>query len=78
MSVGPEEARDMLQGVDDVTSRTKKMIAYGGGDVLFILWGIVWFIGGLGTHLMPMLAASLPTWYSAFSSSATWSGSAWE
>lgn len=60
MNVGPEEARDMLQGVDDITSRTKKMIAFGGGDVLFIVWGIIWFIGGLGTHLIPMLVAGNP------------------
>lgn len=55
MNVGPEEARDMLRGVDDVTSRTKKMIAYGGGDVMFIVWGIIWFLGGIATHLIPML-----------------------
>lgn len=53
MNVGPEEARDMLQGVDDITSRTKKMIAFGGGDLLFIVWGIVWLIGGIATHLIP-------------------------
>lgn len=53
MGIGPEEARDMLQGVDDVTSRTKKMIAFGGGDLLFIVWGIVWLIGGIATYLIP-------------------------
>ena len=58
MSIEPEEARDMLQGVDDVTSRTKKVIAFGGGDVIFIVWGIIWFIGGIGTHLMPILTAN--------------------
>lgn len=60
MNIGPEEAKEMLQGVDDVTSRTKKMIAFGGGDVLFIIWGIIWFIGGLGTHFMPVLMAGHP------------------
>lgn len=53
MSIGPQEARDMLQGVDDITSRTKKMIAFGGGDTIFVVWGIVWFIGGIATHLIP-------------------------
>lgn len=60
MSIGPEEARDMLQGVEDVTTRTRKTIAFGGGDVIFIVWGIIWFIGGIGTHFMPVLTANHP------------------
>jgi len=60
MNVGPEEARQMLQGVEDVTSRTKKMIAYAGGDILFIVWGIIWFVGGIGTHFIPVLVAGHP------------------
>lgn len=60
MNIGPEEAKEMLQGVDEVTSRTKKMVAYGGGDIIFIIWGIVWFLGGLGTHFMPTLTAGHP------------------
>lgn len=55
MNIGPEEAKEMLQGVNDITSRAKKMIAFGGGDILFVIWGIIWFIGGLGTYFMPMV-----------------------
>lgn len=60
MSIGPEEARQMLGEVEDTTSRTKKMIAYGGGDILFVVWGIIWFIGGIGTHFIPVLTAGHP------------------
>lgn len=60
MNIGPKEAKEMLQGVDDVTSRTKKMIAFSGGDTIFIVWGIIWFIGGLGTHFMPALTTGHP------------------
>ncbi len=60
MNIGPEEAKEMLQGINDITSRTKKMIAFGGGDVIFIIWGIIWFIGGLGTYFMPALTTNHP------------------
>ena len=51
MNVNPEEARDMLGQAEDAGARTRRMIAYGGGDVLFILWGVIWLIGFLGTHV---------------------------
>ena len=60
MNIGPDEAKEMLRGVDDITSRTKKMIAFGGGDAIFVAWGIIWFIGGLGTNFMPAATAGHP------------------
>lgn len=60
MEIKPNEAKEMLEGIDQVTSRAKKMIAYGGGDILFIIWGICWFLGGIGTHVMPVLTAGHP------------------
>ncbi len=50
MNVNPEEAKDMLGQAEDAGARARRMMAYGGGDVLLILWGVIWLIGFLGTH----------------------------
>ncbi len=52
MDISREEAQASLSQVQDVVERTKKMIAYGGGDVLFVIWGVIWVMGYLGTHFL--------------------------
>ncbi len=51
MNVSQDEARETLDQIEDVRQRTKKMVACAGGDICFIVWGVIWFIGFLSTHL---------------------------
>jgi len=48
MEVTPEEAKESLAEIEKVAARTRKMVAYGGGDVLFIVWGVIWILGSMG------------------------------
>jgi hypothetical protein len=64
MNVSQDEARETLGQIEDVRQRTKKMVAYAGGDICFVVWGVIWFIGFLSTHFLGY-------------SRAAWSGTAW-
>ena len=55
MDVSKEEAQKSLGQIQDTVQRTKKMLAYAGGDTLFIVWGVIWGLGYLGTHFLPLL-----------------------
>jgi hypothetical protein len=65
MEITASEAQESLEQVQDAAERTKKMVAYAGGDTLFIVWGAIWvvgfaathFLGGLGFHSLRTLAA---------------------
>jgi hypothetical protein len=52
MNVSRDEAQATLSQIEDVRQRTKKMVAYAGGDICFIVWGVIWFIGFLSTHFL--------------------------
>ncbi|MCK5557648.1 MAG: hypothetical protein KAJ01_04685 [Candidatus Hydrogenedentes bacterium] len=52
MNVSRDEARETLSQIEDVRQRTKKMVAYAGGDICFIVWGVIWFVGFLSTHFL--------------------------
>ena len=56
MGIGQEEARETLSQIRDVVERTKKLVAYGGADTQLVVWGVIWVLGCLGTHFMPLLA----------------------
>lgn len=52
MEITPEDARESLAQVKKTAERTRKMVAYGGGDVLFIVWGVVWVLGSMGNQFL--------------------------
>jgi len=56
MNVSPEEARDSLAAVGAVTQATWEAASYRGSDWLFIIWGLVWLLGYVGTPFLGPLA----------------------
>lgn len=59
MNVSREEAREALAAVSAVRERTRRAVALGGGDVILMIWGVVWLIGYTVTQLTtgPLLGA---------------------
>ncbi|MGD1000524.1 MAG: hypothetical protein ABSA67_07475 [Candidatus Brocadiia bacterium] len=57
MEISSEEARESLAQAQDAAARTRKLLACRGADALFVVWGLVWFLGYLGTDLAPRLLA---------------------
>jgi hypothetical protein len=55
-----EAAQQSLEQAEEVTRRTRTMIAYHGGDLLFVLWGIIWVVGFTVSQFLP--PASLWAW----------------
>ena len=55
MDIPRSEARESLNQIKDTVERTRKMVAYGGGDVLFIVWGVIWVLGYSSTHFLPLV-----------------------
>ena len=55
MDISPGEARESLSEIQDTVERTKKMVAYGGGDTLFIVWGGIWVLGYSSAHFLPLV-----------------------
>lgn len=55
MDVSKEEAQKSLGQIQDTVQRTKKMVAYAGVDTIFIVWGVIWVLGYLSTHFLPLL-----------------------
>ena len=56
MNISKEEARESLSAVQNTVERTKKAIAGGGGDSLFIVWGVIWFLGYMCMQMLPPVA----------------------
>jgi len=57
MEISSEEARESLAQAQDAAARTRKLLACRGADALFVVWGLVWFLGYLGTEFAPRLLA---------------------
>lgn len=55
-----EDAQQSLAQVEEVAKRTRTMLAYRGGDTLFVLWGIIWVVGFTVSQFIP--PASLWAW----------------
>ena len=53
MDLSQQDARESLSQIQDTVERTRKMVAYAGGDTVFTVWGVVWVLGYLGTHFLP-------------------------
>jgi len=52
MEISASEAQESLTQVQDAAERTRKMVAYAGGDVLFVVWGVIWVVGFVRTHFL--------------------------
>lgn len=55
MDISREEARESLSQIEDAVQRTKKMFACGGVDTLFIVWGLIWVLGFVSDHFLPLI-----------------------
>ena len=55
MDISREEAQWSLDEVQDTVERTRKMVAYAGGDALFVVWGVIWVLGYLGSQFLPIV-----------------------
>jgi len=62
MEASEKDARESLKEVESISRRTKRVADYAGTDVVLIAWGIVWALGYLGTHFIPMMVK--PAFYS--------------
>ncbi len=47
MNVSRDDAQEALESIQQVTKRTKRIIASGNAPYYMILWGIIWFLGFL-------------------------------
>jgi hypothetical protein len=55
MDISRDEAQESLNQVGQAVEQTKRMASYAGADTLFILWGLVWVLGCLGTQFVSAL-----------------------
>ena len=53
MDVSPQDARESLEQVRDVTTRTRRSVASSTGGPILMVWGLVWIAGMLITHWRP-------------------------
>jgi hypothetical protein len=59
MEISSQEAGESLAQAEDAAARTRKLLACRGTDALFVIWGVVWFLGFLGTEFAPRLLLAL-------------------
>ena len=52
MKISPPEALEALEAVRAVQARTRRALSLAGGGQILMIWGVVWLIGYLGTHLL--------------------------
>jgi hypothetical protein len=60
MNISDEEARNSLDQIQTVSTRTRKTITASYDSDLLIMWGLIWIAGFLGTHFF--LAWVWPIW----------------
>lgn len=52
MNISEEDAKDSLAEIQDVMRKTRRAIASSDASSLLILWGVIWFLGFLGTQFL--------------------------
>lgn len=62
MDVSEKEARDSLEQIQAVSTRTRKTIAAGYDSAVLIMWGLIGILAYLGTHFF--LRWAWPIWIS--------------
>jgi hypothetical protein len=50
MQISPTEAEEALAAIGAMKKRMRHAVAIGGGHYFLILWGVIWFLGFLGSH----------------------------
>lgn len=60
LDITQNEARAALDQIKDTRERTRKMAAYSGADVIFIIWGIIWILGYTATQFIPAILGYKP------------------
>ncbi|NIP27425.1 MAG: hypothetical protein GWN67_03395 [Phycisphaerae bacterium] len=60
MDISEKEARDSLEQIQAVSSRTRKTIAAGYDSAVLMMWGLIGILGYLGTHFF--LRWAWPIW----------------
>jgi hypothetical protein len=50
MQISPDEAEESLAAISSMRKRMRHAVANGGAHYFLILWGVVWFLGFLGSH----------------------------
>lgn len=59
MEITRATAEQALRDIEETGRKTRTDADWGGGDLLLILWGVVWIIAFLGTHISPDRAGIL-------------------
>jgi len=50
MQITADEAQESLAAIHSIRQRMRRAVANGGAHYFFILWGVIWFFGFLGSH----------------------------
>jgi len=56
MDITKEEAQASLARIEEASRQMRRLAAYGGTDIILMVWGAIWFLGYLGNQLAPVLA----------------------
>jgi len=58
MTMSKDEAQITLETIEKIQQQTRRTLANGGGPIYMMIWGLVWFVGYLGSqYLLPQAAA---------------------
>jgi len=52
MNITPEEAKQALSDIENVTKNTRRAFAHSGWPHAFIIWGFVWFFGFMASQFI--------------------------
>jgi hypothetical protein len=52
MDVSQQEAQESLQAIQDVATHMRRNVARSGSPYFMVLWGAIWFLGFLTSHLV--------------------------
>lgn len=53
MNISPAEAEETLAIIQSMMKKTRRSISSSGGYSFLIVWGVVWFLGFLGSQFLP-------------------------
>jgi hypothetical protein len=56
MEITREEAQASMARIEEANRQMRRLAAYGGTDMILMIWGAVWFLGYLGNQFVPVWA----------------------
>jgi hypothetical protein len=59
MNVSEQDAKESLASINDAMVRTRRAMIKAYGSLILVLWGAVWTVCFLGTHLFPKLSGTI-------------------